>query len=233
LNGNNTPIIHKNAWLENTTNDKQITFGKIYQEQDDSDFDWQSFKVYTGGALTPKEEQIINWNLMNVFAGGKEVKSLKILRDSLIAIVNPLSVEKTTDSVLDLNPKSYILSSEDAVEWGSSDSSIDGIYEEEVVQVFSTVVWDNILYSGTEISSDVINHTKLDLIAEASSTTKSELSSSGNIYNRRITHAFDEIIKDTKSPETEIVIKPNENAGGIKILSFEAYVERTEDSVES
>jgi hypothetical protein len=79
-------------------------------------------------------------------------------------------------------------------------------------------------------SRDIITTSKVDIINTI--VIDGILTQVGNLYNRRKTHSYDEIIKDTTPPEVNLVIKPNESAGGIRVYELNIFVEDiSEDNV--
>jgi len=77
---------------------------------------------------------------------------------------------------------------------------------------------------------DVVTTNRVNLIDTI--VASGELTQVGNVYNRRKTHAYDDVVKDTTAPEVNVTIKPDETAGGIKVYELNVFVEDiSEDNV--
>jgi outer membrane protein assembly factor BamB len=228
-------MINKTDWLTEQTYDKSIAFGKCYQQHIASKTYWRGVRIYTEDAIPPNGTETIDWNLMALFAKGKTIVNMDIVGNSLIASVNPNESVFETDAIEDLNPKTYILKDENSTVWGDPEGTVDSVYPTEVAALTSTGTYDKVLYSGSDYQEELFLQNRFDkiLLSEITSIDPDtgkiiwaeDLYGLGDLYQRRKANAFDEIIIDTKAPETNIVLKENDTSGGIRVREINVFAE--------
>ena len=218
VNDINQNIFNFTNLLSIETSNKSIIFGKIDQAEIDSKVLWNNIKIYTGGALSPYEEQSVEWKLLNKFSIGDSIQSMQIVRNNLIAIVNPSdSILETDDS--NIYPITYIM--KNSFIWENLDSEYIA-----VSNVLYSSVWNNSLYSSGGLFVDNSNSTSSidDIYSLMIRKDDETIPNSGNLYARKLTHSWDSIIKDSNPPETNLIIKDNEDSGGIDVYELNIYI---------
>ena len=222
INDNNSEIINLTNWLISTTTQKAFIFGKLEYEQQQSKIYWSDMKFYSKDILEPMLIQPISWKLVNRFINGSTVHSLNILNNNIIAIINPSVSIIETDDISDYVIKTYILDENN--KW-IYDSSYDIMYK----NIVTNCVWNNYLYSsayineyftGTTLQHDDIVYLVRRNLDNINST---DVIRKGNIITRRLTNAWDSIIKDTNAPETNVIINEDQAAGGLQIYELQVY----------
>jgi len=227
LNDSQQPIFFGRTWLTIPSINKMLMFGKISQSARLSKYAWKNFKIYTLGDIDPRTTETTGWELMHRFSSGKAVNSLTVVRDKLIAVVNPLESIKSTDASEDLLPRSFIMENSDAVVW---ETQVDALLPSTTTATTAAAEWQDNLYVGAEdtnvVGYEIITDvdTKNFLQQMENKDVSIDVTNFGNIYCRRYTNAFDSIVKDTKAPETSVVIKELDSSGGIDVYELAVYI---------
>jgi hypothetical protein len=217
INDSNDEIVNLDSWLTKQSFNKSLIFGKIEQNERYSDFYWKTLKIYCNGAISPLSEQQIYWNLLNRFNNGAVIHSLNNINNKLIAIVNPNSSILETDDASEYVPRTYIM--EDNITW-EEDTEYNIIYK----NVIYSSEFNNSLISTVHNNDE--NTTTLDILDIISNMIRNDIDYiplNGNVLTKKLTHAWDSVIKDTSPPETNIVIKENEDAKGIDVYELNVY----------
>jgi len=106
-------------------------------------------------------------------------------------------------------------------------ANLTAIADTDLFEAYSGNSKDFILSSTNTSDRNIIITTKTNIVDTI--VADDILTDVGNLYNRRKTHAYDEVIKDTAPPQINLVIKPDENAGGIRIYELNVFIEDTSE----
>lgn len=234
IDDNKTASLEKRNWLNRSTSEKVIAWGKTDRKRGQSEFAWKSLRFYAPGVgegygdLAPVYEYHYDWQLSASLPGGTIVKELIQDRTSLFALLDPVDYADDQTTIQSLNPRIWKLDTETSILWGNTNGLADSFYPDTCATIIDAFVWNNKLFAATENVDDdtaeaLRNNipTRFDIVSTA--VLGATIIDYGNVYQRMYTHAYDDIIQDTSPPVASLIINENEETGGIRVSELVIY----------